>query len=105
MRDLSSSDILLGIAVMTVVTVAMRWAGFWLMRYVKVTPRVRRMLDALPGSIIVATIFPAIVKGGAVPVMAIGAAMAVMVVTRRDILAVAAGALVAAAVRAAGVAG
>jgi uncharacterized membrane protein len=105
MRDLASSDILLGIAVMTAVTVAMRWAGFWLMRYVKVTPRVQRMLDALPGSIIVATIFPAIVKGGLVPAMAIGTALAVMIVTRRDILAVVAGALVAAAARAAGVPG
>lgn len=102
MRDLSSSDIILGIALMAVVTVAMRWAGFWMMGYVKVTPRVRRMLDALPGSIIVASVLPVVVKGGAVPAVAVGAALLVMIATRRDFLAVIVGALVAAGARAAG---
>ena len=60
------------------------------------------MLDALPGSIIVASVLPVVVKGGAVPAVAVGAALLVMIATRRDFLAVIVGALVAAGARAAG---
>ena len=48
--NLVRGDVMLAIAVMTAVTVALRLGGFWLMGYVTVTPRVRRMLAALPGS-------------------------------------------------------
>jgi hypothetical protein len=48
----------LPLLIMTVVTVASRLGGYWLMGYVNVTPRIRRMLDALPGSIIVAAALP-----------------------------------------------
>src|SRR5438445_783391 len=56
-------DVLTAFAVMAAVTVALRLGGYWLMGYVKVTPRVRRMLDALPGSIIVAASLPVAVGG------------------------------------------
>ena len=58
MADVLRSDVMLAFAVMTAVTVAVRLGGFWLMSYVPVTPRVRRMMDALPGSIIVAAALP-----------------------------------------------
>ena len=41
-----------------------RVAGFWLMGHVTVSARVRRMLEALPGAIVVATAAPLAVKGG-----------------------------------------
>ena len=59
------------------------------------------MLEALPGSVIVATVLPIVVRDGITAMLAIGAAVAVMLVTRRDILAVLAGMAVAAAARAA----
>lgn len=89
------------ILAMAVSTYAMRAGGFWLMARVKVTPRLRRMLEALPGSVVAAAVVPFIVREGPVAALAIAAAGAVMLVTRKDLLAVLAGMAVAAGVRAA----
>jgi uncharacterized membrane protein len=93
------------IVAMAAVTAALRCGGFWLMGHVPLTARVRRMLEALPGSVIMATVLPAAVKGGPVPMLAITAALAVMVVRRNDFLAVITGMAVAAVARASGLAG
>jgi uncharacterized membrane protein len=103
--DFLRSDVMLAFAVMTAVTVASRLGGYWLMGYVNVTPRVRRMLDALPGSIIVAAALPVAVNGGAVVIFAILAAMAVSIIRRNDFIAVIVGMAVAAAARALGFGG
>ena len=94
--------VLAAIAAMAVATYAMRAGGFWTMGYVPPSPRLRKMLNALPGSVIVATVLPIAVRDGTTAMLAIGAAVAVMLVTRRDILAVIAGMAVAASVRAVG---
>ena len=99
------SDVLIALAVMTAVTVALRIGGYWLMGYVNVTPRVRRMLDALPGSIIVAAALPVAVNGGAVVMFAITAAMVVTIIRRNDFIAVITGMTVAALARAIGFSG
>jgi len=59
MTSLVHGDVLLAIAAMTAVTASLRLGGYFLMSYVTVTPRVRRMLDALPGSVIAAKLSPA----------------------------------------------
>ena len=100
--EMMRTEILVVIAAMTLVTIVMRVAGFWLMAYVPVTPRIRRMLAALPGSIIAAAVLPVVVEGGVVAAMAVAAAMAAMWVTRSDFVAVLAGMGVAAAARFAG---
>jgi uncharacterized membrane protein len=105
MTDWLRGDVMIAFAVMTAVTVASRLGGYWLMGYVNVTPRVRRMLDALPGSIIVAAALPVAVNGGLVVMFAIGAAMVVTIIRRNDFLAVMTGMVVAALARAAGFSG
>lgn len=105
MSDFLRSDVMTALAVMTVVTVASRLGGFWLMGYVNVTPRVRRMLDALPGSIIVAASLPIAVNGGAVVLFAIGAAVAITIIRRNEFVAVITGMAVAALARAMGFSG
>lgn len=105
MNEFLRSDVMVAFAVMTAVTVASRLGGYWLMSYVNVTARVRRMLDALPGSIIVAAALPVAVNGGPVVVFAILAAMVVTIIRRNDFLAVITGMAVAAAARAAGFGG
>jgi uncharacterized membrane protein len=90
------------IAAMAAVTYAMRAGGFWIMGRVPLTARVQRMLAALPGSIVAATVLPLMVNGGAVVGLAVGAGVAVMLTLRNDFLAVAAGMVVAAIARAAG---
>ena len=105
MTDLLRSDVMIAFAVMTAVTVASSLGGYFMMRYVEVTPRVRRMLDALPGSIIVAAALPVAVNGGPIVMLALGAAIAVSVLRRNDFLAVITGMLVAALARVLGLPG
>jgi uncharacterized membrane protein len=90
------------IAAMALATYAMRAGGFWLMGRVTITPRLRRMLEALPGSVVAATVLPLIVREGLVAVLAIAAAGVVMLVRRNDLLAVLTGMAVATAWRAVG---
>jgi uncharacterized membrane protein len=105
MNGFLRGDVMVAFAVMTAVTVLARLGGYWLMGYVTVTARVRRMLDALPGSIIVAASLPVAVNGGAVVMFAIAAAMAVTIVRRNDFIAVITGMAVAAFARAMGFVG
>ena len=93
---------LAAIAAMAVATYAMRAGGFWMMSHVPPSPRLRKALNALPGSVIVATVLPIVARDGITAMLTICAAMAVMWVTRRDILAVVAGMAVATAMRAIG---
>lgn len=101
MTPTSSIDwgIMAAILAMAATTYAMRAGGFWLMSHVPLTPRVRRMLEALPGSVVVAAVLPIIVRDGVAATLAIAAAAAVMLVRRSDILAVLTGMAVAAAAR------
>ena len=94
--------VLAAIATMAVATYAMRAGGFWMMHHVPPSARLRRMLEALPGSVIVATVLPIVARDGITAMLAIAAAVAVMLVARRDILAVFAGMAVAASARALG---
>jgi uncharacterized membrane protein len=93
---------LIAIAAMAAATYLMRAGGFWLMTHVPLTPRVRRMLAALPGSVIAATVFPIVAIGGPVAMLAVGTAGVVMLATRNDFLAVIAGMGIAALLRAGG---
>jgi uncharacterized membrane protein len=90
------------ILAMAVATYAMRAGGFWLMGRLPLTPRLARMLDALPGSIVVAAVLPMVVREGPVAALAIGTAGVVMLVRRNDLLAVLTGMMVAAGARAVG---
>jgi uncharacterized membrane protein len=90
------------ILVMALATYAMRAGGFWLMAFVPLTPRLRRMIEALPGAVVAAAVLPFIVREGPVAALAIAVAGAVVLVTRKDLLAVLAGMAVAATARAAG---
>jgi uncharacterized membrane protein len=103
--SLVHGEVMLAIALMTVVTVALRLGGYLLMSYVTVTPRVRRMLGALPGSVITAAVLPVAWQGGIVAIAAVAVAMLAMLITNRDIIAVIAGSATAALLRLAGFAG
>lgn len=82
---------ILAIAAMTFVTFLCRIAGVVLMSHVRITPRVERGLRALPGSIILATILPVALDNGWPALVALGAAITVMALTRIDLLALATG--------------
>ena len=92
----------LAIVAMGVIVLLIRAGGFWLMGHVNVTPRVRRMLEALPGSIVAAIVLPVIAKIGPEAAIAAVAAAGLMVLLRNELLAVVAGVLVGVAARAGG---
>ena len=100
MSDPGQLDTVAAILAMGAATYAMRAGGFWLMAYVPLTPRVRRVLEALPGTVVVATVLPIVVREGVPAGLAIAAAGAAMLIRRNDLLAVLAGMAAAAAARA-----
>ena len=98
--DLMQGDkLMIIVAAMALITLALRTTGFWLMRYVPMTPAIQRMLDALPGSIIAAAVLPAVVQGGLVAWLAVLSAMRSMWMVRSDFVAVIVGMGVAALAR------
>ena len=87
---------------MAAATALMRLGGYWLMAAVPLTRRVRRMLDALPGSVIVATIVPVVMNNGAPAALGVAIVAGLMILRRNEFLAVFAGLSAVALVRAAG---
>ncbi|HEX2216346.1 MAG TPA: AzlD domain-containing protein [Xanthobacteraceae bacterium] len=104
MSGLESSEFgaVAAILAMAAATHFIRFAGYWLMARVPLTPRVRRMLDALPGSVVAATVLPIVIKSG--PAAAIGMSVVVimMILRRNEFFAVFVGVGVVALARAAG---
>lgn len=90
------------LAAMTAAVYITRAGGYWLIGRITVGPRLRKMLDALPGAIIAATIAPLLVHGGFSALCAVAAALLAMVALRNDFAAVSAGLIAAALARAAG---
>jgi uncharacterized membrane protein len=93
---------LLALLAMGVTTFLMRAGGFWLMVHVPLTARVHRMLEALPGSLVVAIVLPVAVRSGVTALLAIAAAAAMMTLRRNGFLAVVTGLLVAVLARSMG---
>jgi len=98
--DVGGPGAIAAILAMGVVTYSMRAGGFWLMGHVPLTPRVRRMIEALPGAVIIATVLPIAVSEGVPAMLAIAAAVGSMMVRRNDFLAVIVGMAVASLARA-----
>ena len=88
------------IAAMTAVNYAIRSGGFILMAYVPLTPRVRNILNALPGAVVVAIVLPLMVRGGLPAWAAVLVSVALMTWRRNDMLAVVGGMAAAAIIRA-----
>jgi len=100
MPDFGDPGMLAAILAMGAVTYSMRAGGFWLMAHVPLTARVRRMLEALPGTVVVATVAPIAMREGVPAMLGIAAAVGAMMIRRNDFLAVIAGMVVAALARA-----
>jgi uncharacterized membrane protein len=71
----------------TLASFACRAGGFWLMRYVNVTPRVQAALKAAPLAVMVGIIVPAAVRGGTAEWLGLAITAIVMRLTRRDLVA------------------
>ena len=92
----------LAILGMALATYLCRISGVVLMSFIPLTPRVRRGLAALPGSIVVATVLPLIERLGLAAGLALLAAITSMVIRRNELLALVTGMVVVSLMRAAG---
>jgi len=102
MIELGSWGPHLAVLAMAAATYPMRAGGYWLMGRVPLTPRVQRMLEALPGSVVMATVVPILAREGIPAMVAIAAALGVSFIKRNEFLALFAGVAAGAAARAAG---
>ena len=98
--NLGAAGFWLAIAGMAAVNYAIRAGGFFLMGYVPLTPRVRSVLTALPGAVVMAIVLPLMVRGGLPAWAAVLVATAMMAWRRNDLLAVVCGMGAAALLRA-----
>lgn len=97
MIDSDPLGFIAALAAMTVTVYLSRAGGYWLIGRFRIGPRLRRMLDALPGAIIAASLAPLVLHGGGRAGLALAAAAVTMIVLRNDFAAVLAGVAVAAA--------
>jgi uncharacterized membrane protein len=102
MNEALSHGVFYVIAAMAAMSAFTRIAGFWMMGRVTVTPRIMRMLDALPGSVVAALILPVILKEGLSAAVAMVAVALLMIWRRNEFIALACGIAVIAGMRAAG---
>ncbi len=84
---------------------ACRLGGFWLMRFVTITPRVEAALRATPLAVMVGLVAPAALKGGPVEAAALLATAATMKLTGSDLISAVVGVAVVAGGRALKLAG
>jgi uncharacterized membrane protein len=98
------TDVLLAIAVMCAASNICRLAGFFLMRYVAITPRVEAWLRSIPMALIGAALGPVAAKGGPPEWAGLAVALGLMRLTNNDFLAIVAAVLVVAGARWAGLA-
>lgn len=97
MPDLESLVVILAMALLTFGT---RIGGFWIMSVMPVTPAIEAFLRYLSGSVLVAILAPAVLRGGVPAVAAVIAAVLVMVRARNMLLALTGGVIAAALLRA-----
>jgi uncharacterized membrane protein len=90
------------IAAMAVATYVCRASGVVLMSRVRLTRRVQRALQALPGSIVVATVLPIAIRAGVPAIIGLAVAITTMSLTRHELPALLAGLAAVSAARAAG---
>lgn len=97
---MNSSDALLVVALMAVVTLATRFGGIWFMGFMPLSVRVEAFLRYLAGSVFVALVVPAVARGGPAAMVAVGVSVAAMLVTRKALVSMAIGVAAAALYRA-----
>jgi uncharacterized membrane protein len=96
----SHADFLAMLPALALASYACRAGGFWLMRFITVTPRVEAALRAAPLAVMVGVVAPAALRGGVAELTGLGVVGAVMWWRGNDVVAMLAGVAAVAIVRA-----
>ncbi len=102
--ETTTGGILLLIAIMTLVTLATRFGGVFIMSFVKINPRIESFINTMASSVLIAIIVPLAFSGDAGAVAALVVTAGAMLVIRKPLPAIAAGIAAAGVVRYLGVA-
>jgi|SRR5690606_3082792 len=97
--EATSLNVWIVVVLMAIVTLATRWGGVYLMNFVPLGPRVRRFIQAMSSSVLVALITPIAVSGDTGARLALLATAAAMLVFKRPLLAIGSGIFLAAMTR------
>ncbi|MBR1156699.1 AzlD family protein [Bradyrhizobium sp. JYMT SZCCT0428] len=87
------------VLLLTLITMATRVGGVWIMSYVKITPRIEAFLKYMAVSVLIAIVVPTTLAAAPRIWMAVAAAAVVAAVTRSALSAMLVGAAVAAVVK------
>lgn len=96
---MTAPGIVLVLALMATATYLTRISGVWAVSRIAPSTRITRALDAMTGSVLIAIVAPPAVDGDVALRASIVVAVAVMLTTRKSLVAVIAGAIVAATIR------
>lgn len=77
----------IAIAIMAIVTLSTRLGGAFMMRFLTLSPRLSRFLEAMSASVLAAIVTTFLVTNGARESVAVGVAMLVMLATRSAVYA------------------
>jgi len=96
---MSTNSYLMLVVALALASYACRVGGFWIMRYVAITPRMEAALRAAPLAVMIGVVAPAAVRGGVAELAGLAATVLVMLWRRNDLLAAFAGVIVVALLR------
>lgn len=81
------ADLLPLLLALALASFACRAGGFWLMRFVTVTPRLRATLAAAPLAVMLGIVIPAALRGGIAELVGLAATLFAMRLGRNDLVA------------------
>lgn len=96
---MNTDSYLLLVAALALAAYACRVGGFWIMRYVAITPRIETALRAAPLAVMIGVVAPAAIRGGIAELAGLAATVLVMLWRRNDLVAAFAGVIVVAILR------
>ena len=97
-----SAAALAAVAVMTLATMLTRFAGVWIMSYVRISPRIEAFLKYMAASVLISIVVPATLADPPRIWLAVAASVAVMAATPNTLAAMLVGTALAGAARAIG---
>lgn len=89
--DATNAGILLVIGLMAIVTLMTRWGGVFVMSFVTINERVKRFIQAMSASVLIAVVTPIALTGDNASRVALFLTAVVMLWTKKTLLAIAVG--------------
>jgi uncharacterized membrane protein len=97
--ETTTTGVMVLILIMTLVTLATRFGGVFIMSFVRISPRIESFINTMASSVLIAIIVPMAFEGDAGALAALTVTAVAMLVLQKPLPAIAAGVFAAAAVR------